>query len=56
MSKVRRFRWVRSTSSTVLHIKYGNTSEGPCKCGTFARKGWIITTWFPTDKVCKRCQ
>ena len=60
MTKVRRFIYTSSPRGTKVHIKYGNTSEGPTKCGLFAAKGWVWTQpmrdpTFPKN-LCKRCQ
>lgn len=56
MSKVIRFIWVRGPSGHRLHIKYGNTSEGPTKCGIPAGKGWRWVVRRETKtKTCARC-
>lgn len=62
MAKVRRFIYVASPRGTKVHIKFGNTSEGPTKCGLHAAKGWTWTWTQPMrdpkfpKSLCKRCQ
>ena len=56
--KVKRFMWVLSPNG-LLHIKYGNTSEGYARCGAFVAKGWHIVNplMMTIERVaCKRCQ
>lgn len=52
---IKRFMWVRPAGRGKLHIKYGNTSEGPVKCGSHARKGWWIVSRTNWKQVCLRC-
>ena len=47
--KVKRFMWVLSPNG-LLHIKYGNTSEGYAKCGAFVAKGWHIVNPLDDDR------
>jgi len=58
VAAVKRFMWVQSPTGR-LHIKYGNTSEGPAKCGTFMKKGWKIVSpsrMASRPVACRRCQ
>jgi hypothetical protein len=56
MPKVKRFKWVVSPND-VWHVKYGRyNSEGRCKCGAFATKGWWIgINRDNAQRVCQRC-
>jgi hypothetical protein len=59
MAKVKRFYWVSSPrrDASTLHMKFGNTSEGPARCGRHVAPGWHF--WIagnrPRLRRCSQC-
>lgn len=54
--RVQRFIWVWGPRSKAVHIKYGNTVEGPTKCGIHASPGWKWVSYrTKRPPRCKKC-
>jgi len=57
--RLKRFIYVASPGGNTVHVKFGNTSEGPTACGRQAEKGWKYWKrylWRQTNlKLCKVC-